>query len=264
MRRVNHSEGLHALSDLWRNLAEQSGCLVTISACGVRRSGAGSLPDGSAMQVLPVQPSMRSALSGPNVPYRCADQKREAAYGRVGGQGDPGRQGQGNGCTHRDDPDCGGQDDEPGKHFAQPPREDWNQDARRAWREYGRVLVKVRRSSGAFQRIPGMQSRAKQGFSPLGGRRSVAQPRVDSCRSIVNVSGNLLKRNTSIKDRSILGGQVARSAANGPAGVRCAAAIRHDSVIRNKAAIREVDEDCLSFVIPQQQGVAAARHGDTK
>jgi hypothetical protein len=35
-------------------------------------------------------------------------------------------------------------------------------------------------------------------------------------------------------------------------------------VIRTMAAIREVDEDCLSFVIPQKQGVAAARHGDAK
>jgi hypothetical protein len=78
------------------------------------------------------------------------------------------------------------------------------------------------------------------------------------------VPGNLLKRNNFINGRSVLDGQAARSAASGRRFVRCTAAMWRNFVIRTMAAIREVDEDCLSFVIPQKQGVAAARHGDAK
>jgi hypothetical protein len=73
-----------------------------------------------------------------------------------------------------------------------------------------------------------------------------------------------LKENTFIVRSQKATGRTVRLATIGRAFCRCTAAIWRNHVIRIMAAIREVNEDCLSFVIPQKQGVAAARHGDAK
>lgn len=263
---MNHSQRLHALSDCWQNLAEHFATKVAVSACWPHLATYRNRLAGSAVHALLPHVGVLWNDRAAHAPRRGADQERQATNGRVGGQDDPSRQRQGNGCTHPQEANCCGQENKPDHHFVQPPREDWNQDARRAWQEYGPVLVKVRRSVAAFQRLLGELTGAIQGiFERLSGLGSM-QPRGESGWDARKLSDNPLKENTFIGGRLGPALRTTRSAATRRAFHRCTAAIWRNHVIRIKAAIREaiweVNEDCLSFVIPQKQGVAAAAHED--
>ena len=268
MRRVIHVSGLRGLPGTWQNLAEQSCCKAMKSAGSGHRAAAALWrgPGGgrSSVQMTPVQVIARCLGRAADAPDRGADQKRKAAGGRVGRESDPGRQGQRDGCTHRQKPDRRGQENEPCKHFAQPPRENCGQDARPTWQEYGRVLVKIRQRTETFPPFARPLDRESRVVSAFGGACQKAQPKVVTDRRPEDALRNHLKQNRFSKcwpngprtpDPCFLSG--------GRPGSGAAAIWRNpDSAIR--ACVPEPDKDCLSFVMPQKQGGAAAGQGDTR
>jgi hypothetical protein len=262
MRRVKDFRGLPVRSHSWLKLADVFIFQVAFSACRLPARWTGYRTDRSAGQLLPVQAIVGSFGGAADAPHGGADQKREAAGDRVYSQGNPDWHGQSDAYTHGHEPDSSGQDEEPDKHFVQLPREECNQDARREWQEYGRVLVKVRRIIETFQKLEPAIPSEKRMISTYGSISGGLQPRADSALRTARSANKPLKGRAFRRLQPVYGVREVRSRTTGLAGDRCTAAMWRNFVIAIAAAIPELDEDCLSFVIPRKQGVAAAGHGD--
>jgi hypothetical protein len=268
MPRVIHLTGLCAAPRVWRNLAEKPCQNINIRAQAARRCPSGfrlvRRVGRSAVQVTPMQGIARSFGSAADAPDRCEHHERQAASGWIGCQRHPCRQGQGDRRTHCQDTDRCGQEDEPCKHFAQPPRENFGQIARHAWQEYGRVLVKVRRAIETFQPVSRLMKGKFAVVSACGGDPLRLQPKVE-VRGWA--SGCIPKRLKVNNYPTELRGRARRLLHLRPseaARFRCNAAIWRNPEAPNWAIVPELDKECLSFVMPQKQGGAAAGQGDTR
>jgi hypothetical protein len=146
--------------------------------------------------------------------------------------------------------------------LAQPPREAYDQDARHAWQEYGRVLVKVRRQAATLFAASSEQMQEIGAISARGCGRLGLQSRVENDRSEGRSPCNALK------NMVLLGSHGKRPGLVMPAtGKRPSSRCRLASKWRNLGEVictpnREVHEECLSFVMPQQQGRPVAGHED--
>jgi hypothetical protein len=268
MPRVIHFSRLRALPDTWQILAEHPCQMVNISAQPAHRCASGRWPGfgngRSAVQVTPVSVRPGRVGGGADAPRGGADHERETAGGRVSGKRDPRRHGQGDRGPNCQEPDRCRQEDEPSKHFAQPPRENYSQDARYAWQECGRVLVKVRRSIETFTVIDAPLTCESPVVSAFGGACGCAQPRVAICGRSGRCMNNYMKRNKfRISSSGGTGKSLWPHRSEGRDFCRGAAIWRNlDRLIL--AVVPVLDKDCLSFVMPQKQGSAAAGHGDTR
>jgi hypothetical protein len=268
MPRVIHFSRQRALPKTWQILAEHPCQMVNISAQPAHRCVSGPRPEfgsgRSAVQVAPVRVRPGRVGGGADAPRGGADQQREAAGGRVGGKRDPGRHGQGDRSAHGHEPDRCRQEDEPSKHFAQPPRENYSQDARYAWQECGRVLVKVRRTIETFTVIAEPLTCESRLVSAFGGACGCAQPGVATRDLSGWRIGNNMKRNDFLISLSAGAGKPPRPHRSEARDFRRSAAIGRNFDRLILAVVPVLDKDCLSFVMPQKQGSAAAGHGDTR
>lgn len=268
MPRVIHFSRQRALPKTWQILAEHPCQMVNISAQPARGCASGPRPGfgsgRSAVQVAPVRVRPGRIGGGADAPRRGADQKREAAGGRVRCKRDPRRKGQGDRRAHCQEPDRCRQEDEPSKHFAQPPRENYSQDARYAWQECGRVLVKVRRTIETFTAIAEPLTCESPVVSAFGGACRFAQPRVAGRgRSGWRMNNHMKRNNLWISSSGGAGKPSYPHRSEARCSRRGAAIWRNlDRLIL--AVVPVLDKDCLSFVMPQKQGSAAAGHGDTR
>jgi len=90
------------------------------------------------------------------------------------------------------------------------------------------------------------------------------QPPGERLRDNARIPHNTLKKGVFIRGQPDFSSHEASLAAARRVPGRCTAAMWRNFVIRIMTLFPELAEDCLSFVIPQQQGVAAAGHGDAK
>lgn len=201
---------------------------------------------------------------GPDAPDRGADQKRQAADRRIGGKRHPSRSRQREGHTDHHHPDCRRQKYEPRKHFPQPPRDFYDQDARRAWQDYGRALVKVRRTRKALMRDAYAPIQENQSISALVYMQRAAQPKGDSPDPSDCCRRNLLNKRYILLCGDGRSNGVAPSVAK-RRRVRCRIAAKWQNSGRPKCWIdRELHEECLSFVIPRQHGRTVSGQEDFK
>jgi hypothetical protein len=145
MVKVIHFSNVRRLFDIWRFLAEYRLQEVTVSADGRKPNKWCARRASLAVEALVAHAIARCASVIADVPQRSAQQERDTADRRIGGKRNPGRHGKRDRRTNHNHPNRRRQQHEPCQHFPQPPRETYDKDARHAWQEYGRVLVKVRR-----------------------------------------------------------------------------------------------------------------------
>lgn len=105
--------------------------------------------------------------------------------------------------------------------------------------------------------------RAKRGGRGDAGARKI-QPEGENPPRGPERLAKAMKTMASTRDRRAMAGHFAPLSRIGPALGCCAAAMWRKWGIRSVAAIPELDEDCLSFVIPAKQGIAAAGHEDAR
>lgn len=144
MRNVIQFSGAPGLCRIWRNLAEHSVSMVRIPADTVTRPGKRQMRQCLAVGVVGRQSVGGRGCGAADVPQGGGHQKRQAADRRVGREGNPERKREGDGQSHDDHSDYGRNKNEACDHFVQPPREVYEEDARSAWQQCGRALVKVR------------------------------------------------------------------------------------------------------------------------
>jgi hypothetical protein len=196
-------------------------------------------------------------------PERCCQEKSQAASCRIHRKSNPNRHRKCDRTSHRDQAESHRKEDQPCKHFAQPPREDCNKFARPAWRDCGRVWAILRlvatevffRGPSATlpqhlglsremsfptraPRLPAWAGRRRSGRD-LGERRDLfgrpAQPR----------------RMPSVNDTM-----------KGLCEIDVCGSEWRALAERAHCIAREYCEACLSFVMPQQQSEPPADDGD--
>jgi hypothetical protein len=258
---VNHFPNVRYLFDIWRFLAEYRLQDVTISADmrtldkrSVRRSNL-------AVQVLAAHSIAGCAGVVPDVPQRGAEQERQTADRRISGKRDPGRHGKRNRRPNHNHPNHRRQQHKPCQHFPQPPRETEVKDARDAWQECGRVLVKVRRTIEKLRNSVEETMRGISEKSSSGGAVWKMQPRVEVEADPAEVIRNHMNKLYFLDSLAWAANPAAGSddAQLGAPGTAAAKWRNFGGLIRH--TVREVHEECLSFVIPRQQGRPAKGYG---
>ncbi len=258
---MNHFSQTAYFFAFWRFLAEGQ-WRKRIGSAGVSKLQLGQTR--SAMGWTLPQSFAGLACCGPDAPDSGADQKRQAADRRVGGKSHPGRNGERDGRTDHHHPDRRGQKNQSCKHLTQPPREVFDKNARHAWQDYDRLLVKVRRKGLVLMRslLACMQeSRSK---SALGCKKSRAHPGVDSPYRGVGRSCKIRKTRNNFLSGERQGNRIALPFAKRE-GVQCRIAAKWQNSVRpNCWKDRELHEECLSFVIPHQHGRPVAGQEDLR
>lgn len=188
----------------------------------------------------------------------CQRQEAEAAHRGVKQQSHPGwyRQNEGAGCDQK--ANHGGQDNLTCEHVLQPPREEHLQRASIAWQEYGRPWVNLRR----VNRDAVGRKRALQPTSPSATTGSIlpgsAQLRVANRRRCQRCIRKYMMANNKIQASGpAISPAICREAWVGM-GLTPPAAIWHKPGRPEMRHTPEVTDDCLSFVIPDQQGARVA------
>jgi hypothetical protein len=125
-------------------------------------------------------------------------------------------------------------------------------------------LVKVRLANETFPRIQAALIVGSAGNSVIGSVLAEKQPWGESATMIACGSGRYQKINGFTGNFSDRTGKLPAIGLWASGRCRRAAAIWRNDVGPFGASFREVLEDCLSFVMPQQHVEPAAGHGDAK
>lgn len=243
-----------------RNLADEAASIQQGPACGQSTDHAGRDPSGLRPQHLRRLRGLRRAQAQER---RCK-KERQAAHNRITDKDDPCRNREEDGCGHCHQPDRCGNENQTCNHVLQPPREEQDHAARIAWQDCGRAWVNLRSRDRAVQRGESVTGGETQGAILTRSKGSVAQPTVEMapvCRGDVHNPLNCISyhvnRASGANDGS---GPESRLpvvlAGHGPARPRPG---DPDGPER-----QDVAAECLSFVMPQQQGAATADCEDSK
>lgn len=246
---------------LWRNLAEVH--------CRADRSLADT-PGRTVSRVLDLCSGLLAdKRAGTGVTFRAeADQggqceQRQAAGHRVKHDRNPGR-GRKRNCTGRDGyPDCRRHQDQSRKHLLQLQRERLDQVASIAWQECGCVWEILSSEIRPERMFDTTARRWVARNNPSFNRNGAVQPVVEGCIRTSESHGKTLKSQyffagLAASDRDLDGAGGVRNRCG-----RRSVAIWHRPDGQDSPCNPALTDDCLSFVIPEQQGagVAAIRDG---
>jgi hypothetical protein len=198
-------------------------------------------------------PGVSRWLRGADVPHGGSDQKRQAANHRVDRQGDPGRGRHHERSGRGNDTNLRGYDNHSCKHVPQPPREEHLQRASVAWQDCGRALVNLRQVESWMRRCGAATVWEKPRLTLASKPVIVNQSGVAISAGSSKIGGNPLKK------RNLVSGPCGRNRSE--PSMKARVGIRHG---RGAARLRwpcardwlrnpDVTEECLSFVMPQQQ-----------
>lgn len=261
-RTVTDEVTVWVLSNTWQNLAD----MLAVSG-GKPADGSGlPLPEPSrlCLGLLPHQRAARRRPGGAEIHDRRHEQQGQAAADRIEGERDPHRNRQGKGCGHHQQPHQPGHHDQSSEHVLQPPREEQDQRARPAWQDYGRLWENLRLPERA--RLQGCTTRKVIGRGIVAGRfsRIAFQPLIAAAPPLWISRRNDLKNNeknagfgSPDPSRRWWSGRVAAQRGRD-------AAIWHKTGGPESQRTPEVTDDCLSFVIPEQQGARVETGEDNR
>ncbi len=243
-------------SNTWRNLAD-----FPIGVCSQSAEKAGyPLPcvtrsnSGLLAQERSGLRSVRTAMGHD----RRHDQQRQAASRRVKSNCHPGRNRQCEGPTRRHQPNHRRHQNHSSKHVLQPLREEQDQRARPAWQECGRPWENLRRPLRGFRRCNATTMRGDAAATRSGCGWDVRQPLDVWPGLALQGSGNALKDMGNCMG-SVVGAWCRRDGSCCLwAGSSLDAAIWRETGGLDWPRTPEVTDDCLSFVIRDQQGAHVA------
>lgn len=252
---VQHDLTVFAHSGMWRNLADP-GPTARGFATGTRRVRRGW--DGPS--VLRVQDLLgASRLVGTHAHQQGRQHQREAADCRVADHNDPGRKRERRRSSHCHHPDRCRHQNQSCQHLTHPPRVSQGQPEGGAWQDYGRALVNLRRLQRAGtgpirQRGPATTGRAIPKPATVPGRDAAAR---------LNVMAKCLFTGGSGAIRRVAAGCALCLCRPAAAGVAAVMASPRAAKGAWWSGNPQLAQECLSFVIPPQQG-GPAMHGDGK
>jgi hypothetical protein len=197
-----------------------------------------------------------------HAPDRRRQEQRQTAHGRIGSQSDPGRRRQDQRNCRGDNAEFRGYEYHSSKHLPKPPRERLGQIERHAWQDCGRAWVNLRQVVFQLVRCKVTAESAKTGIGPAEEPLQVSQSRVAKRRWKAGSNNKVLKNG---QFRDIWSTLTVRRPGLTVAGCRA----NHQQAnwscrchIANRVWSMDVTEDCLSFVMPQQQGAGVVVGGD--
>lgn len=247
---------------LWRNLAEVD--------CRADRSLADTRGRAASRVMYLCSGLLADKRAGTRVAFRaeadqgCQCEQCQAAGHRVKRDRNPGR-GRKSNCTGRDGyPNRCRNQDQSRKHLLQLQREPQGQVARIAWQECGCVWEILSSEIRAERKFDTTARRRLGGNNPKFSLDGFLHPEVENPSRPSNARDKILKRLHFVAG---VGSAKRRSVADVDWADRCgrrSAAIWHKPEGPDSPCNPALTDDCLSFVIPEQQGAGVVALEDGK
>ena len=244
----------------WRNLAD--GMYPNQSRFAHPQSLPPVLSGTSSLGLRPHERGARRGLGGTDAPERGHEEERQTAGGRVEGQCNPDRSGEGKRSRRRRQTNRCGQENQSCKHVPQPPREVPHQVARLAWQDCGRVRVNVRRLINHCGRCDTATVCRTAPTISAGNGPGVTQSRIEWPGMRCVCLRNILKRMDYFEMAVWVGEGCAARHRQSLCRDRGLAALWRKRVAFPGLRNQDVTEECLSFVMPQQHGTPVAAYRD--